>query len=181
MPAKQVNLLPKDTFEESSLGKFLKWAINFGRWVVVLTNLVVISAFLSRFYFDTKLADLQEEIKQKQAIIEATEEFENTFRKTQNRLSLVKTLYNLRFEGEKKVSFVTQILPPDVSLTTLSLNEDEINFSGTALSIEGIAGFLRNLISSPQIKGVRVSQFNIGSSGLGEPINFTISATWRKL
>ena len=92
MPTKHaVNLLPKDTFYESRVGKTVKWAITFGRWIVVFTDFIVISSFLSRFYFDTKLADYHDEIKQKQTIIEALAPFEDSFRLLQERISLIKT------------------------------------------------------------------------------------------
>jgi len=182
MPAKhQVNLLPKDTFDQSALGKFLKWAISIGRWVVVFTDLVVICSFLSRFYFDTKLADLHEEMMQKQAIIEATSEFEQTFRNLQKRLNLIKALTASKFEGEKRISLVTQILPQDITLTSLSLDQDKINLSGTALSSSGMANFLNSLISYPQIKNISISNLAIGSKGQTETIEFNLSTSWRKL
>ena len=42
---KQINLLPKDKWEVGVIGKLLKWALNIGRYIVVFTELIVISAF----------------------------------------------------------------------------------------------------------------------------------------
>ena len=59
-----VNLLPKDAFESSTFGVVLEWALAFGKWVVILTQLVVMGAFLWRFGLDRKLTDLRKEIAQ---------------------------------------------------------------------------------------------------------------------
>src|SRR3989344_7346869 len=83
MPAAKlakINLLPKDSFDFSTLGKFLRWSLTTGRVLVVLTEFVVILAFGSRFYFDKRLNDLVEEIVQKQAVVDSYAEIEKTTR-----------------------------------------------------------------------------------------------------
>jgi len=177
--ARQINLLPKDTFEQSPTGKFLKWAISAGRWIVVFTDLVVICAFLSRFYFDTKLAELYDEIKQSQAIIEATSDFEESFRQLQDRLNLIKVLSKNKFKGEEKSTFITSALPPDVSLSNFSISSGEINLSGVALTQTGMSVLLSNLLSSPQISKINISKLIFGSKELPEAISFSLTATWK--
>lgn len=182
MPAKkQVNLLPKDNFENSTMGKFVQWATGIGRWIVVFTDLIVIGSFLSRFYFDTKIADLYDKIKQSQAIIEATSDFEQSFRVLQKRLALIKSLTSIPFEGEPKIAFINEILPGDVILTTLSLAEDKITLSGNSLSTAGIANFLSYLVASPRIKNINISQLGIEEKNQQETIYFSLSATWKNL
>ena len=45
----RVNLLPSDRFEFSKAGKFLDWALTTGRYLVVLTELIVTMAFYPDF------------------------------------------------------------------------------------------------------------------------------------
>lgn len=177
---RQINLLAKDTFEDSSLGKFLKWAINAGRWIVVFTDLVVISAFLSRFYFDTKLANLYDDIKQSQAIVEATSELEQSFRFLQKRLSLLANLNKTEFKSAQNTAFVANVLPPNVVLTDFSVNQESVTFSGKALSESGITALLRNLLLSPQISKVSVSKLAMGGKEEIGVISFSVSANWKK-
>ena len=174
---RQINLLPKDTFEQSPTGKFLKWAISVGRWIVVFTDLIVICAFLSRFYFDTKLADLHDEIKQSQAIIEATSDFEESFRQLQERLNLIKVLGKTKFKGEEKSIFITSSLPSDVSLSNFSISPGEISLSGVALTQTGMSTLLNNLISSPKISKINISQLVFGGKEAPGAISFALTAT----
>lgn len=181
MAAKEINLIPKDTFEQSPAGKFVNWAINIGRWIVVFTDLVVILAFLSRFYFDTKLADLYEEVKQKEVIIEATSSFEKSFRFIQERLELVKTLSSSKLKGAEKTNFITYYLPAGVVLSNLSITPSEINLSGIALTHDDISKFLRNLLTDSRVSKINISSLVFGDKQAGGAISFTLSLLLKSL
>lgn len=176
-----LNLLPKDTFYESGLGKMVKWATSVGRWIVVFTDLVVISSFLSRFYFDTKLADYHDDIKQKQAIITALSNFEDSFRSFQNRIALIKTFTATKIYGKEKTEMISQILPPDISLLGFSLSGDKIDLSGVALSQSGFAAMIRNLLFTPQITSVNIGQLSISSKEKTEVLNFSLTLIWKEI
>lgn len=174
-----VNLLPKDSFEESSLGKIIKWATSIGRWIVVFADLIVIGSFLSRFYFDTKLADYHDDIKEKQAIVEATSQFESTFHAVQKRLNLIKVLSSKKIDGEKKATFLSEVVPEEITLSDASIAGDRITLSGTSQNQLGIAILIRNLLASPQVKNVNVSQFVVGDRENTGKIKFTLFVTWK--
>ena len=53
-----INLLPKTEFELSFWGRFIKWALSTGRYIIILTELVVIIAFMSRFKLDRDASDV---------------------------------------------------------------------------------------------------------------------------
>ena len=59
---RSINLLPRDAFEASTLGVVLEWALVFGKWAVIVTQLVVMGAFLWRFALDTRLSNLKKAI-----------------------------------------------------------------------------------------------------------------------
>ncbi len=177
----QINLIQKDDFENSPLGKFLHWSITVGRWIVVFTDFIVILAFFSRFYFDTKLANLHDSIKQGQAIIEATADFEKTFLSLQKKIDQVKLILGDKFNSDDRVEFINGILPADVSLTAFTLTSNGLNLTGSALSESGISQFMKNLLSAKQIEKVNISGLTIGEKEEQKVISFTLSANWKKL
>ncbi len=94
MPAKEytsVNLLSKDPFSESFVGKILMWALSIGRYIVVFTELVVILSFLSRFTLDRQMTDLNSKINQQLLIVESYGGLEENFRSIQDKLSFVRS------------------------------------------------------------------------------------------
>ena len=64
-----VNLLTQDDFSSSPIGKVFLWALSVGRYIVVITELIVILSFLSRFKLDRDLTDVNEAIEKQKAII----------------------------------------------------------------------------------------------------------------
>jgi methyl coenzyme M reductase subunit C-like uncharacterized protein (methanogenesis marker protein 7) len=77
MPAKkEISLLPDEENLNTLSARVLRYLTTIGRVIIILTELAVISAFLSRFWLDRKNADLSETIRQQKAILESTQEFE---------------------------------------------------------------------------------------------------------
>ncbi len=172
---RKINLLPKNTFEYSSTGKLVAWAVSVGRWIVVFTELVVICAFLSRFYFDTQLANLFDDIKQKKAIVTSTAAFEENFRQIQDKIKIVKTLMAGEVKGSAIFSDVNNFLPLDVSLTSAGIEGKDLQLSGYSLSAGSLKRFWLELAKYPKIAEVTIK--NVSSRKEGLPgIDFQISA-----
>lgn len=175
MPGK-INLLPKDQFEFSQAGKLLQWSISVGRWIVVLTEFVVICAFLSRFYFDTQLANLFDEIKQKKAIVASAATFEENFRQTQEKMKIIKDLLSSNQKPSTLVKDVSQSLPLDVTLTRIAINENEITISGYSFSESSLKLFINELSKKSGLANVSLGSISSRSDGLSG-INFNIVAS----
>src|SRR5512144_1767398 len=88
--SKSINLLPQEEFENSVLGRILRWATGSFRVIVIITEMVVMGAFLSRFWLDAQNSDLNDSIQIKSAQISAQKDFENQFRQIQKKLDIYK-------------------------------------------------------------------------------------------
>ena len=67
MPAFEldIDLLKQKPIEERFLGRFLEWALSYGRYIIIGTQIIVLLAFFSRFKLDQELSDLHERIDEK--------------------------------------------------------------------------------------------------------------------
>ncbi len=171
----KIEFIPQEEWEKTSVGKFLKWLLQVGRWIVIITELIVIIAFISRFKLDRDLTDLNEEIKQKQAIVSSSADFEEEFLFLQKRLSTTERLRKNQIEVNKIMDIFTQLTPVGVRLSNFSLAGEEINLTATANSEFSFASFLKNLKNSPQFDNVSVFNVNIGEEYISG-INFSIKA-----
>lgn len=181
MPATKlgrINLLPKDSFEFSGLGRFLKWALTSGRMLVVLTEFVVILAFGSRFYYDKKLNDLIEVIDQKQNVVESYAEIENRMRDVLARQKTVTNFSTVNLAINDRFGQIRRITPTDVTYTEISINETGFNLAGTAGSEGGLANLLVGVNNVPNVSGVSIGSVEYDQrKGI---INFKISVTTGK-
>lgn len=172
---KNINLLNQTHFDSSSLGKLIFWATNVGRWVVVLTEFIVICAFLSRFYFDTKLANLFDETRQKKAMVNSSFTFEEQYRLAQEKLKLVKIITAPSVIPSKTVIAISAKLPLDTTITKLSIDQSSVSIDGYSFSEEGLGQFVKGLTEIPGIDKVSVGKLVSGTDG-SPNIGFSITA-----
>lgn len=160
---KSINLLPQEEFEGSTFGKILKWVMTTFRYIVIVTEMVVMSAFLSRFWLDAQNSDLNDLIKSKSAQIESQKNFEIGFRNLQNKLKIFKALN----DQQKSVSTIKGIaskVPSDVTIQTISIQEDLIQIKALSPNEIGIAQFISNLKEDKNIKQIDLGQTNTQES-----------------
>lgn len=175
MPAKKtsaINLLPQEEFKQSPLGRILHWATTTFRTIVIITELIVIIAFLSRFWLDAKNADLNDVVRQNQTVIASYEDFEKEFRQVQQRIKIFSGLT----AKDTLSSFVTKainFLPEDVKLVSISEVEDSLQVKAASASERSIVQFIANLSADPFFKEVKVTNA-VASSENQAIIVFTI-------
>jgi Tfp pilus assembly protein PilN len=147
MPADEisVNLLGHDPIGESPIGRIVTWATTYGRYIMILTEVVVLLAFLSRFSLDRKLTDLNEAIEQKQAIIEANVPFETEILALQNQLAKIKTIISAQEKPIRILNAIKSVLPADVYLQKLTISKEVVRMKAIAQSTAGFTVFVNNL------------------------------------
>jgi len=173
----QINLIPKDSFEFSPLGRFLSWATTTGRVLVVLTEFVVLLAFGSRFYFDKRVNDLTEEVEQKQVQIETFAETEKQMRKILAKQSPVNTYLSENLTFGQKYDNLSKTIPRGVHLEKLTINDTGMGMVGESESELGFAQLLRSL---KRMEGVaNLSMKDTTFEQTSGSVKFNIQATFK--
>lgn len=163
-----INLVPQDEFDRSIVGKSLKWALTTGKSIVILTEFVVILAFLSRFKLDRDLNDLNEVIIQKQALVDSYNEVEQQMLDLQTRMTLVGEIKNTSVNVADSMNQLAQITPLDTSFDTVELNQKGWALKGVSGTEAGFATLLAGLKSSDKFDNVKVGnvRFDLRKGGL---------------
>ena len=163
MPAKkEISLLPDKENANSFINRIIKWTTSIGRAIIIVTELIVISAFLSRFWLDRKNSDLSEVIRQQKAILESTQDFEKEYGFLQQRLKALAPYANNPQSLDIKISSVVSSIPNDISLGNISIKVTDTGQSATLTAIaykEGsIVDFITNLSINPDIQKVDIKR-----------------------
>src|SRR3990167_3725924 len=114
---KPINLLPQEEFDASIVGRVLKWAMGTFRIIVIITEMIVMGAFLSRFWLDARNSDLNELIDIKSAQISLQSEFEKEFRGLQTKLNIIEEM-SKNTKSSEVLSRVSSKLPPDANFSS---------------------------------------------------------------
>lgn len=165
MPSKkEISLLPNEENNNSFLARALRWLTSVGRVVIIISELIVILAFLSRFWLDRKNSDLSEIARQQKAIINSTQEFEKDYISLQQRLAYIKNFYKSEPKYVNKLNLLVQSMPPGIFFQSVSLSRDE---KSSIISAEAelysyqedvIVDFIANLKLNPDINSVQVQK-----------------------
>jgi hypothetical protein len=180
MRKKTISLLTEKPLEITLKGRIISWLLKSGRVVVVLTELIVIAAFLSRFWLDRKNTDLSERIRQYQVILTSTSEFEKEFRGFQQRLNKS----SKKLAEEKNLALPLEIVakevPKEVVLSSFSFRNTDSPFASLSVVVyseRGLLKFIRNLTRNERVESIRVGA--IKKEKLTSGINIDITVNFR--
>lgn len=172
-----INLVPKDPFFETTLGKTLQWALTAGRYIVMFTELVVVISFASRFYLDRQITDLNQSIFQQISVIEASQPFEEQFREVQTKIEQ----YQQIEQTENIVDVfpaLSEVIPDGVELTELAIFPDRVALNGVVRSQRSLNLLINNLQLSPNFTNVVVNTIESqGSSTTGFAFRLSAQTT----
>lgn len=171
-----INLLPKDAFAQSGVGKFLNWALSTGRYIVIFTEMIVILTFLSRFTLDRQLTDLNETILNKQAVLESYSNIEAITRNIQAKAQFIEEL-----EGQVStvdlLDFLASQAPDDVIFEQLDVKTDRFSLIAVAYSSESLEDFINTLkAQEDRFSDVILDKITTTEKSVG--INFTVTANF---
>ncbi len=161
------------------MGKLINWVLSTGRYIVVFTELIVISAFLSRFWLDRKDSDLSEEIRQRQAIISSINDFEEEFRLFQSRLSSIDRFFKGPALPLSSLDSIVESLPSDILVLSYGFSESadgqEVSLETSISSESSLAAFVDRLLAKESISKVRIGTVEREQSVSGMKVQFLIS------
>lgn len=161
---KEISLLPDEINKNTLSARFLRWLTTVGRFIVVFTELIVICAFISRFWLDRQNSDLSEAIRQQKAILNSTSEFEKEFTLLQTKLREVRSFESRQIDFPSKIKTVVQSMPPDIYFQDFVISRSELgNFPKVSVSLftyreQPIVDFITNLSLNPDIAAINVKR-----------------------
>ncbi len=161
-----INLLPKTEFELSFWGRFIKWALSSGRYIIILTELVVIIAFMSRFKLDRDASDVGDAILGKQSLLEASSNTEKTLRLVQNKLEWA----NQKLNGAPKINIILDKLF-NANVVSLSIKNTDITLIAKTVSETELGNLVGRLNEDKTFKSVELSDISTDVDGT---IKFTL-------
>lgn len=174
-----INFVTSDDLQERPGGRFLRWALSTGKVVVVLTELIVVLAFISRFKLDSDIADYNELIRKKKSIIEASSEFENKFRSFSGRVAAVSQEIKL-FSADKTLGEIIKNIPEGVTISDLVIGPETVTLTATAQNEGALAVLSSNFRSSKVFSNISLDRVSKNETVNVNGIDFSLAANYVK-
>ncbi len=157
--ALKINLLPKDPFFETVVGKTLKWALSAGRYIVIFTEIIVIVSFLARFTLDRQLTNVNGEIADNEAIIQSYGDLEQNFRSVQEKTKQIEEI-NKDKNLVDIFAYISEVTPVGIEVSELRILKEEISLAGTTTSQNNLNLLINNLQLSAHFSDIRIDEIS---------------------
>lgn len=138
-----INLIIKESIGESFSAQLLSWALTYGRYIIIITQIIVLSVFFLRFKLDRDHTDLKETVSQKQALVESISDLETAIRNIQKRLTHISGISSNQSSILNILRFLQEKTPGSTILSNLTINPGKISFSAMAENLQSFNYFLR--------------------------------------
>ncbi len=164
MPSKKkiINLLPSENNSNSFSSKLINWVATTGRIIIIITEIVVVGAFLSRFYFDRQNSDLTDSLRQQKAILDSVKDFEKQFTTVQKRLQAIKEVKLQIPHFEDQLQILARSVPTNIVLEQVRMSKKTGGVSADILASAyqdlAVIEFIQRLNQQKDITSIRVSR-----------------------
>lgn len=155
---RELSLLPDESNSHSFLARVIKYSTTIGRYIIVFTELIVISAFISRFWLDRQNSDISETLRQQKAIIESTAEFEKEYLALQSRLNFIDLHYQNQSKYVDNIKSIVSAISTDVFFQQLTINPKTAQISLYSYQEDSLVNTIVNLSLSPVIKSIDIQK-----------------------
>jgi hypothetical protein len=159
-----INLLrsSKNHFWEN----LLKWALTTGRFLIIVTETIALSAFVYRFTLDRQIIDLSDSIKNKQAIVSLYKDAESTYRNIHERLTLSDTLSAHQNAKTKLLTDLVSAAQGYITYQKLTISEKSVIMELSTNSSSNLSSYLNGLKKLQVISSVSIDRVeNKAASG----------------
>ena len=173
-----INLLPSKELGFSE--KVLNWALTFGRYIIIGTEIVVLVVFLSRFKLDRDRIDLKDSITEKQKILATLAPINQNVTRLQTRLSEIKRIEEGQGTATAALPNRAPLTPTSITYKSIIATGDKLTIIGNTLGTADISQFVASLKASPIFKEDTVSLEKIERSSEDETLRFTVTAVVKK-
>lgn len=135
----KINLLEKK--ETSLLDKLIFFGLNYLRYIIVITQLVVIGVFFYRFQIDQSIINLKEEVDQKKEIVKIVLPLLNEAVKIDKKTSIIEKTIVKQEDLSTMINYFVASFPETITLTNMEIKNQSIKAAGDANNPQHLQAF----------------------------------------
>ncbi len=131
--------------------------LNYLRYILVITQLVVIGVLMYRFMIDQTIIDLKDSIDQKKAIVKAVEPLISEAQKINYQVTQAQGIIQNQQAFAHQINYILSQFPQAATLTTFSIDSSKIDLNGVSTNPKDIQLFYSKLKADNRYSSVLLS------------------------
>lgn len=147
------------------MDRMMYFGLNYLRYIIVLTQLVVIGVFFYRFQIDQKIIELREAVDQKKEIIEIVLPLLQQASKIDKKTKEIEKILHEQNRFNAITSYFLSSFPKSITLTNFEMKKDSITIIGNATDIKEMQSFYALLKKEGKFSEVNLKNFKRTDTG----------------
>lgn len=165
----KINLIGRKT--TSLFDKVLYFFLNYLRYILVITQLVVIGVLFFRFRIDQNIIDLKDSIDQKKEIITVVKPILAETQKIKTREDSIREILKDQTSFSGSLDYVRSVFPETVRLTDMTIEGSKITLKGIAFIPQHLQAFYKKLKVDKKFKTLELTDIKRGIEGYDFTLN----------
>lgn len=150
-----INLFPKK--EKGLVEKAMYFVFNYLRYILVITQIIVIAVFFYRFKIDQEIVDLKDVLSQKQEIVEISKPLIEEVSAVEKKTAIVQDIIKRQNRFADAFQYVMSIFPEKLTLDKLTIEVNgDFNFTGTTSNPDVVKQFYNKLKKDKRFASVEL-------------------------
>ena len=160
----KINLLEKKDI--GLLDKLTFFGLNYLRYIIVVTQLIVIGVFFYRFQIDQRIIDLKEAVEQKREIVKIVLPLLNEAAKIDQKTIIIDEAFVKQKKFSDMVSYFISTFPETITLSNMEIKDESIKITGDAVNPQHLQAFYALLKKDNKFKNVNLQNIKKTETGL---------------
>lgn len=159
----KINLLEKK--ESSLLDRLTFFGLHYLRYIIVVTQLVVIAVFFYRFQVDQKIIDLKEGVEQKKEIVKIVLPLLNEAARIDKKTIIIEDIIVKQKKFSEMINYFITSFPETITLTNMEVKDESIKITGDANNAQHLQAFYTLLKKENMFKVVSLKNIKKTETG----------------
>lgn len=173
----RINILKPQGNPEQIYSKVSHWLLSTGRYIIILVEIIVLGAFVSRFKLDSDLQSNKEAIEQQIPYIKSLSADEQLIKQAQGQLSAIREKRQNPLDYSLILQKIASQAPIGVKLLTLNLEGSsgklQIKMSGQSQTNNDLSVFIAGLKQDNTFSEVTLSSIGLDQN----VVSFSVTAS----
>jgi Tfp pilus assembly protein PilN len=161
----KINLIDKENNKGSFLNKLNFFFFNYFRYILVFTQLIVISVLFFRFTIDQSIINLKESIGQQEELLKAVKPILNETQRIDAKLKKVSLVIKDQEELSEQLNYLIPNFPSSMFLNTFALTKESARMEGIILNPNHLQAFFNKIKKDKLYKDASLSNISRGEEG----------------
>ncbi|GAB4219078.1 MAG: hypothetical protein Fur009_3410 [Candidatus Microgenomates bacterium] len=159
----KINLLQDK--EKPFLEKVVFFGLNYLRYIIVITQLIVIIVFFYRFQLDQQVIDLREEVDQKKEIIQIVLPLLNETARIDKKTKEIEKILANQSKFKAMLSYIFSLIPESMKLTNVEVKGNGLDILGYVSDPAQFQSFFNILKKDQKFKNVELKSIKKTETG----------------